>query len=120
MTHGVVFSWTSSTVAASDKAPSNKNLTIFYKDLWVYPYFESDKAQRTRCLACGQSGKKSPSRFEMSARKFMLETLRQAKNLRAQPAVGFYLFPGCYNHIYSHLENYSGSCPGVEVARNSG
>ncbi|XP_035488139.1 hyaluronidase-2 [Scophthalmus maximus] len=57
--------------------------------------------------------------FEMSARKFMLETLRQAKNLRPNQLWGFYLFPDCYNHDYRRtLENYTGRCPDVEVARN--
>lgn len=57
--------------------------------------------------------------FEMSARKFMLETLKHAKNLRPKQLWGFYLFPDCYNHDYRHtLQNYTGRCPDVEVARN--
>ncbi|KAM3878536.1 hyaluronidase-2 [Diretmus argenteus] len=57
--------------------------------------------------------------FEMSARKFMLETLKHAKNLRPNQLWGFYLFPDCYNHDYRRtLENYTGRCPDVEVARN--
>lgn len=66
-----------------------------------------------------QVGKVAQQEFEMSARKFMLETLRQAKNLRPHQLWGFYLFPDCYNHDYRHtLESYTGRCPDVEVARN--
>ena len=51
--------------------------------------------------------------------RFMLETLRQAKNLRPQQLWGFYLFPDCYNHNYrSNHDNYTGRCPDVEVTRN--
>ncbi len=57
--------------------------------------------------------------FEMSSRIFMLETLRLAKSLRPNQLWGFYLFPDCYNHDYRRsLENYTGRCPDVEVARN--
>ncbi|KAM7402271.1 hypothetical protein PAMP_017525 [Pampus punctatissimus] len=57
--------------------------------------------------------------FEKAARIFMLETLRTAKNLMPNQLWGFYLFPDCYNHDYRHtLENYTGRCPDVEVARN--
>ncbi|XP_039972087.1 hyaluronidase-2 [Xiphias gladius] len=66
-----------------------------------------------------QVAKVAQQEFEMSARKFMLETLRQAKNLRPNQLWGFYLFPDCYNHDYRRtLENYTGRCPDVEVARN--
>ncbi|KAJ8400148.1 hypothetical protein AAFF_G00398420 [Aldrovandia affinis] len=57
--------------------------------------------------------------FELSAKNFMLETLRFAKSLRPNQLWGFYLFPDCYNHDYkSSLENYMGRCPDVETARN--
>ncbi|XP_066522400.1 hyaluronidase-2 [Hoplias malabaricus] len=57
--------------------------------------------------------------FEMSTRKFMLETLRLAKNLRPNQLWGYYLFPDCYNHNYRiSLENYTGRCPDPERARN--
>ncbi|XP_061074934.1 hyaluronidase-2 isoform X1 [Conger conger] len=57
--------------------------------------------------------------FEMSAKKFMLETLRYAKSLRPNQLWGFYLFPDCYNHDYkSTLEDYTGRCPDVEMVRN--
>lgn len=66
-----------------------------------------------------QVSKVAQQEFEMSAKKFMLETLKHAKNLRPNQLWGFYLFPDCYNHDYRHtLENYTGRCPDVEVARN--
>ncbi|CAN9512002.1 unnamed protein product [Ophioblennius macclurei] len=66
-----------------------------------------------------QVSKVAQQEFEMSARKFMLETLREAKNLRPNQLWGFYLFPDCYNHDYRYtLESYTGRCPDVEVARN--
>lgn len=66
-----------------------------------------------------QVTKVAQQEFEMSARKFMLETLMHAKNLRPNQLWGFYLFPDCYNHDYRRtLENYTGRCPDVEVARN--
>lgn len=66
-----------------------------------------------------QIAKVAQQEFEMSARIFMLETLRYAKNLRPNQLWGFYLFPDCYNHDYRRtLENYTGRCPDVEMARN--
>ncbi|XP_038552795.1 hyaluronidase-2 [Micropterus salmoides] len=66
-----------------------------------------------------QVAKVAQQEFEISARKFMLETLKLAKNLRPNQLWGFYLFPDCYNHDYRRtLENYTGRCPDVEVARN--
>lgn len=57
--------------------------------------------------------------FELSARKFMLETLKYAKSLRPNQLWGFYLFPDCYNHDYrSSLHNYTGRCPSLEMSRN--
>lgn len=64
-------------------------------------------------------GKVAQQEFELSARKFMLETLHLAKSLRPNQLWGFYLFPDCYNHDYkSDLKNYTGRCPSVEMARN--
>ncbi|XP_030633622.1 hyaluronidase-2 [Chanos chanos] len=64
-------------------------------------------------------GKVAQQEFEMSARKFMLETLKLAKSLRPHQLWGFYLFPDCYNHDYRNsLESYTGRCPDVEEARN--
>ncbi|KAM4613576.1 hyaluronidase-2 isoform 1-T3 [Polymixia lowei] len=66
-----------------------------------------------------QVGKVAQQEFELSARKFMLETLKLAKHLRPNQLWGFYLFPDCYNHNYmSGLKSYTGLCPDVEVARN--
>lgn len=66
-----------------------------------------------------QVGKVAQQEFELSARKFMLETLKLAKNLRPNQLWGFYLFPDCYNHDYkSDLKNYTGHCPDVEIIRN--
>ncbi|XP_028261754.1 hyaluronidase-2 [Parambassis ranga] len=63
--------------------------------------------------------KTAQQEFEMSAKTFMLETLKYAKNLRPNQLWGFYLFPDCYNHDYRRtLESYTGRCPDVEVARN--
>ncbi|XP_052395067.1 hyaluronidase-2 isoform X1 [Carassius gibelio] len=64
-----------------------------------------------------QVAKVAQQEFELSAQKFMLETLRSAKNLRPQQLWGFYLFPDCYNHNYQS-KNYTGRCPDVEVTRN--
>lgn len=66
-----------------------------------------------------QVSKTAQHDFEMSAKKFMLETLKQAKNMRPNQLWGFYLFPDCYNHNYMRtLENYTGRCPDVEISRN--
>ncbi|KAM3622174.1 uncharacterized protein V6R79_021444 [Siganus canaliculatus] len=66
-----------------------------------------------------QVGKVAQQEFELSARKFMLETLKFVKNMRPNQLWGFYLFPDCYNHDYkSDLKNYTGRCPAVEVVRN--
>jgi len=76
-------------------------------------------AQKNPTWPTERVGKVAQQEFEMSARKFMLETLKQAKNLRPNQLWGFYLFPDCYNHDYRRtMENYSGRCPDVEVARN--
>ncbi|XP_052413960.1 hyaluronidase-2 [Carassius gibelio] len=66
-----------------------------------------------------QIKKVAQQEFEMSSRAFMLKTLMLAKSLRPNQLWGFYLFPDCYNHDYRRsLENYTGRCPDVEVARN--
>lgn len=66
-----------------------------------------------------QVGKVAQQEFELSAQKFMLETLKLAKNLRPNQLWGFYLFPNCYNHDYkSDLKNYTGRCPDLERVRN--
>ncbi|XP_039971811.1 hyaluronidase-2 isoform X2 [Xiphias gladius] len=66
-----------------------------------------------------QVGRVAQQEFELSARKFMLETLKLAKSLRPNQLWGFYLFPDCYNHDYRNgLKNYTGRCPMLEMARN--
>ncbi|XP_007550498.1 hyaluronidase-2 [Poecilia formosa] len=75
--------------------------------------------QKNPTWAEGQVGKVAQLEFEMSAKKFMLDTIRHAKHLRPNNLWGFYLFPDCYNHDYLRsLEGYTGRCPDVEVARN--
>ncbi|XP_072329234.1 hyaluronidase-2-like [Scyliorhinus torazame] len=57
--------------------------------------------------------------FEQSAQRFMVETLRRARNSRPHSLWGFYLFPDCYNHDYkNNRANYTGRCPDVEISRN--
>ncbi|XP_028679951.1 hyaluronidase-2 [Erpetoichthys calabaricus] len=66
-----------------------------------------------------QVNKAAQMEFEVSAKHFILETLKVAKNLRPEQLWGFYLFPDCYNHDYKNsLENYTGRCPDVEISRN--
>lgn len=67
-----------------------------------------------------QVTKVAQQEFELSASKFMLDTLREAKRLRPHQLWGYYLFPDCYNHNYqTNLTNYMGHCPDVEVKRNN-
>ncbi|XP_028855135.1 hyaluronidase-2 [Denticeps clupeoides] len=76
-------------------------------------------AQKNPTWPQNQVSKVAHQEFELSGRKLMLETLRLAKSLRPEQLWGFYLFPDCYNHNYRNsLENYTGRCPDVEVARN--
>lgn len=77
------------------------------------------EAQKNPNWTSGKISKVAQQEFEMSSRKFMLQTLRVAKSVRPNQLWGFYLFPDCYNHDYRNsLENYTGRCPDVEVARN--
>lgn len=64
-------------------------------------------------------GKVAQQDFELWAQKFMLGTLKLAKNLRPNQLWGFYLFPDCYNHDYrGGLQHYTGQCPDLEMFRN--
>lgn len=99
-----------------------------WRPLWIRNWETKDVYRsRSRQLVAQKNptwtqehvAKVAQQEFEMSARKFMLETLKQAKNLRPNQLWGFYLFPDCYNHDYRRsVVNYSGRCPDVEVARN--
>uniref|UniRef100_A0A8D0G5J3 Hyaluronidase n=1 Tax=Sphenodon punctatus TaxID=8508 RepID=A0A8D0G5J3_SPHPU len=63
--------------------------------------------------------KEAQYEFEASAREFMLQTLKKAKDIRPHQLWGYYLFPDCYNHDYSkNQESYTGHCPDVERTRN--
>lgn len=112
--------------------PSAKGLAVIdweeWRPLWIRNWETKDVYRRHSRELVHQKNPAWPpeqvarvaqQEFEMSARKFMLETLRHAKNLRANQLWGFYLFPDCYNHDYKRaLENYTGRCPDVEESRN--
>ncbi|XP_040890880.1 hyaluronidase-2 [Toxotes jaculatrix] len=114
------------------REPGAKGLAVIdweeWRPLWIRNWENKDVyrrhsrelvRQKNPTWSQEQVTKVALQEFEMSARKFMLETLRQAKNLRPNQLWGFYLFPDCYNHDYKRtLENYTGRCPDVEVARN--
>ncbi|CAL8338322.1 unnamed protein product [Merluccius merluccius] len=99
-----------------------------WRPLWIRNWETKDVYRNRSRQLVGQKnptwppervGKVAQQEFEMSARKFMLETLKEAKKLRPNQLWGFYLFPDCYNHDYRRtVENYTGRCPDVEVARN--
>ncbi|XP_026162443.1 hyaluronidase-2 [Mastacembelus armatus] len=114
------------------REPGAKGLAVIdweeWRPLWIRNWHTKDVYRRYSYESVRQKNngwspehisKVAQKDFEMSARKFMLETLRQAKNLRPNQLWGFYLFPDCYNHDYRRtLENYTGRCPDVEMARN--
>ncbi|XP_068615040.1 hyaluronidase-2-like [Brachionichthys hirsutus] len=112
--------------------PGAKGLAVIdweeWRPLWIRNWENKDVyrrhsrelvRQKNPTWPLEQVGRVAQQEFEMSAGKFMLETLRHAKNLRPNQLWGFYLFPDCYNHDYRRtLESYTGRCPDVEVARN--
>ncbi|XP_041748077.1 hyaluronidase-2 [Coregonus clupeaformis] len=112
--------------------PNAKGLAVIdweeWRPLWIRNWDIKDVYRnRSRQLVANKNpawplervGKVAQQEFELSAQKFMLETLRLAKSLRPNQLWGFYLFPDCYNHDYrSGMENYTGRCPDVEVGRN--
>ncbi|XP_016138122.1 hyaluronidase-2-like isoform X2 [Sinocyclocheilus grahami] len=112
------------------KDPTVKGLAVIdweeWRPLWIRNWGPKDiYRDRSRRLVAeknptspqDQVAKVAQQEFELSACKFMLETLRSAKSLRPQQLWGFYLFPDCYNHNYQS-KNYTGRCPDVEVTRN--
>lgn len=114
------------------RQPEAKGLAVIdweeWRPLWIRNWEVKDVyrrhsrelvSQKNPTWPPEQVAKVAQQEFEMSARKFMLETLKLAKSLRPNQLWGFYLFPDCYNHDYRRtLENYTGRCPDVEVARN--
>ncbi|KAG5274265.1 hypothetical protein AALO_G00134180 [Alosa alosa] len=119
-------------VAYYIRDPAAKGLAVIdweeWRPLWIRNWQTKDVYREQSRKMVSQKNPTWPSHnvnkvaqqeFEMSARQFMLETLRMVKNLRPGQLWGFYLFPDCYNHDYQNsLENYTGRCPDVEVARN--
>ncbi|XP_034022181.1 hyaluronidase-2 [Thalassophryne amazonica] len=114
------------------REPGVKGLAVIdweeWRPLWIRNWDVKDVyrrhsrelvRQKNRTWPSEQVAKVAQQEFEMSARKFMLETLKYAKNLSPNQLWGFYLFPDCYNHDYRRtLENYTGRCPDVEISRN--
>ncbi|KAJ7999715.1 hypothetical protein DPEC_G00197280 [Dallia pectoralis] len=99
-----------------------------WRPLWIRNWEVKDiyRTQSRRLVAeknpgwpADQVAKVAQQEFELSAKRFMLETLKQAKSLWPNQLWGFYLFPDCYNHDYRNsLVNYTGRCPDVETDRN--
>lgn len=114
------------------KDPAAHGLAVIdwedWRPLWVRNWDTKDIYRKRSRELVKQKNPQSPAEqvprtaqqeFEKSAKKYMLETLRQAKHLRPNKLWGFYLFPDCYNHNYMRtLENYTGRCPDVEMSRN--
>ncbi|XP_068451285.1 hyaluronidase-2 isoform X2 [Clinocottus analis] len=112
--------------------PGAKGLSVIdweeWRPLWIRNWAAKDVYRRHSRELVRQKHPKwvlkevervAQQEFEMSARKFMLETLRHAKNLRPNQLWGFYLFPDCYNHNYvKDPDMYTGRCPDVEMVRN--
>ncbi|KAG9332455.1 hypothetical protein JZ751_014553 [Albula glossodonta] len=114
------------------REPKAKGLAVIdweeWRPLWIRNWDTKDVYRNHSRLLVKQKNptwppekvaKVAQQEYEMSAKRFMLETLRLAKSLRSEQLWGFYLFPDCYNHDYKNsLENYTGRCPDAEVARN--
>lgn len=113
--------------------PKAKGLSVIdwedWRPLWIRNWDSKDiyrsksrelVAKKNPLWTPDQVAKVAQQEFELSARKFMQETLKLSKNLRPNQLWGFYLFPDCYNHDYkAGLKNYTGRCPPVEVNRNN-
>uniref|UniRef100_A0A3B3XUH3 Hyaluronidase n=1 Tax=Poecilia mexicana TaxID=48701 RepID=A0A3B3XUH3_9TELE len=66
-------------------------------------------------MSSGELTAAATEEFELAARKFLHETIRQGKNLRPNQLWGFYLFPDCYNYDYKgKMDSYTGLCPDYE------
>uniref|UniRef100_A0A096LU15 Hyaluronidase n=1 Tax=Poecilia formosa TaxID=48698 RepID=A0A096LU15_POEFO len=99
-----------------------------WRPLWVRNWSGKDiyrrksrelLAKKNSTLTQGQVATAAKEEFELSARQFMQETLKQGKNLRPNQLWGFYLFPDCYNHNYKgKMGSFTGRCPDVEYERN--
>ncbi|TNM88841.1 hypothetical protein fugu_005095 [Takifugu bimaculatus] len=114
------------------REPQAKGLAVIdweeWRPLWIRNWDMKDiyrsksrelVAKKNPRWTAEQVSKVAQQEFELSARKFMLETLKYAKNLRPNQLWGFYLFPDCYNHDYkNNLKNYTGHCPPWELDRN--
>lgn len=114
------------------REPEAKGLAVIdweeWRPLWIRNWDVKDiyriksremVARKNSTLSPEQVSKVAQQEFELSARKFMHETLKYAKKLRPNQLWGFYLFPDCYNHDYrSGLNNYTGRCPSLEMTRN--
>ncbi|XP_028303518.1 hyaluronidase-2 isoform X2 [Gouania willdenowi] len=114
------------------REPEAKGLAVIdweeWRPLWIRNWDIKDiyrsksremVAQKNPKWTPEQVGKVAQQEFELSARKYILETLKFVKSLRPNQLWGFYLFPDCYNHDYrGGLTNYTGRCPAVEMARN--
>ncbi|XP_030632121.1 hyaluronidase-2 [Chanos chanos] len=114
------------------REPAAKGLAVIdweeWRPLWIRNWDAKDVyrnrsrhlvSQKNPTWSQEQVAKVAQQEFELSAQKFMLETLRLAKSLRPEQLWGFYLFPDCYNHDYRNgLKNYTGRCPDVEMTRN--
>ncbi|XP_077583262.1 hyaluronidase-2 [Stigmatopora nigra] len=114
------------------REPTAKGLAVIdweeWRPLWIRNWDSKDIYRRKSkemvleknpAWSQEKAAKVAQQEFELSARKFMLETLKLAKNLRPNQLWGFYLFPDCYNHDYRNgLKNYTGHCPRLEKYRN--
>lgn len=69
-------------------------------------------------LNIAQAHEIAKQQLESAARKYMEETLKLGKKLRPQYFWGFFLFPDCYNYLFTLTPGYTGSCPNREKGRN--
>lgn len=114
------------------REPGAKGLAVIdweeWRPLWIRNWESKDVyreqsrlkvAEKNTGWSAERVAKVAQQEFELSASKFMLETLRLAKHLRPNQLWGFYLFPDCYNHDYKNdLKSYTGRCPDLEITRN--